>query len=210
MLKCVFALMLVTSPFLLAQSNEVAHVKRIEFVLAMKPVVSYDGLLGDITNRTPGIGVMFGARIYTGNPNFALALNLCSNTWGWHHFRNTTHERTRVARQTVAAGILYFIGTNPNPDYSYYLGIEGGVNAWHINSHTYSPLDDNKYLKPVRILKFGKGFQDTLFVEFGVERLSLDASKVEFKKYKESNVALTVALGLRNVDLKFWKKKINA
>ena len=207
MIRCAFALMFVSSSFLLAQSSDVERGKRNELVFAIKSVVAHEGLLGDITNKTPNGGLMLGSRFYLNNANLAVLLNGAFDTWGRHDFRGTLNGRTRVNRETATVGVLYFIGANPNPSNSYYLSIEGGIDTWHIDSNTYSLLGSNKQFKPISILKFGKGFQD-MFFELGIEKNSLDVNKVDFREYKESNVALSVTFGFRDIGKKKVKKSM--
>ena len=160
-------------------------------MIAIKPVVSYGNLTGDgdTVNRTPNIGMMFGSRIYIGNPNIAVRVNL-----GYDRLTNiTTDKGEKVFRSTATAGLLYFIGNKPNPSKSYYLSLEGGINTWFTDSY----YSRHKNIQPVRILRFGKGFED-LFFEFGIETNYLDVNGVELKRYKDSNLALNAALGFRN------------
>jgi len=196
MTKKLLKSLLVVTPLLLAplaQANAQAPpglgAKTDRLVVAIKSVATNEGLLNDLTAGKPGLGAMLGIRVnLNNNPNLALTLNSGIENHGW--------QSDKIFRTTGTFGLIYFIGNNPNPDNSYYLGVEGGISMWRIDSNKYSYLDNNKNL-PITILKFGKGFKKTFF-EFGIESNSLDdLNRDEVKKYKESNWAVSGTFGFR-------------
>jgi hypothetical protein len=159
------------------------------------------GLLGDLTNLTPGLSLKSGIA-YVCNSDIALRLTIGTSTWfGSHQIRSTDNHRAKVNKGHGTLGLIYLFGNThrlPLPDeftgFRYYFSVDAGVAQWIIDSSTHATLNGSKYYKPTAAICVGMKELD-FFFEAGLEINFLETNKIEFKKYNSPNVALVCGFG---------------
>jgi hypothetical protein len=143
-------LLLFSSAFCLAQNNNTGLDKKPKYELAFGYGITSPstGLLGDLTNLTPGFDFKMNVMLYTNNrADIAFRLTLGFHSWyDSRHIRGTTDHRAKVSSQSSTLGLMYFLDrSHAEPDLIPYFCVAVGGTDWKIDSSTYHPLNRNYY-----------------------------------------------------------------
>jgi hypothetical protein len=163
-----------------------------EFGSGAKIMGAPQGLLGDMTNVSPGFGAYFDFAKYAENGRMALRGRISSDAWGSHSFRNTDDHRAKVGRIAATVGPVFYFGYNKGADSWNYICLEAGVSRWSLDSSTYPPLSDYWYDRPTAGIQCGKAYEGLRF-ELGVEANVMNADNIAFKDYGKLNYAISAS-----------------
>jgi hypothetical protein len=182
---------LLCSGILLAQASD-SEPRVFEFGSGMKITGATAGLLGDMTNMSPGFGLYFDFAKHVKNGRMALRGRISTDAWGSHEFRKTEGHRVEVSRIAVTVGPMFFFGYNKGADSWSYICLEAGTSRWCIDSSTYPPLNHYWCDRPTAGIQFGKAYEGLRF-ELGVEANVMNTDNIAFKDYGKLNYAINAS-----------------
>jgi len=150
-----------------AQSIRFEPVKLIDFGLGFSTTTDA-GFLGDLTGRTPSVGVAGHVKYNLNDPKVAVSIRAKASfdNWGNQSLRGTTEHRCEVKRSTATLGLLIGPPFDRQGNRGY-ICIESGLAHWDIKS-THAPLSDIKrYKYQAAFLLGGEGRYG--YLEFGLD-----------------------------------------
>lgn len=144
-----------------------------QFGVGLKTATSTN-LLGDLTGKTPSVGMTTEVRYYFTN-TFALRVKGAFDNWGNQHIKGTIDNRCTVRRLSSTIEVQTFIRRQR---YSYngtYLCFGVGSAQWNIDS-TLAELANQKITRPIFTFLFG-GESRNGYLEFGMELTNMSEYK---------------------------------